>query len=118
MNWVRVWLGAFIGSFAYVTVLAAQSGAGITLPDMMNGAGFAAGAGALIAWGTQKERVQGHERRLEALEIDRVTRAEFETMGGSIRQIEEDIRAMRDSSSANLRQVLEMLERRSIPRRD
>lgn len=103
---LRVLLGAALGTVAYVTVLAAQtSGGPVTLPDLLSGVGFTAGAGALVAWGTQKEKVRGLGDRLKVVEDDRVTRPEFETMGGSIRNLESDVR-----------QIREMLERRRSDR--
>lgn len=78
----------------------------MTLPDLLSGIGFTAGAGALVAWGTQKEKVRGQGERLKVLEDDRVTRSEFETMGGTIRNIESDVRQIRDL----------LVERRSRPR--
>lgn len=96
--------GALVGAVGCVTVVSAQTQGAIG-PDLFNLVGFASGAGALIAWGTQTEKVKGHGRRLDALEDDRVTRSEFETMGTTIRDIQSDVR-----------QVREMLERRQIPR--
>lgn len=113
---VRVLAGAGLASVAYVTVMAAQTSAAFTLPDVLNGIGWAASAGALIAWGSQKERIQSHSDRLTMLEDDRVTRSEFETMGTTIRSIENEMRSMREGSAANFRQVLEMLERRQSRR--
>lgn len=101
---LRVLLGALVGSAACVSTAAAQAGV-VSLPDLLSGIGFTAGAGALIAWGTQKEKVTSHGRRLDVVEQDRVTREEFATMGATIRNIEHDIR-----------QVREMLERRYRPR--
>lgn len=101
----RTLVGALLASLAYVSILAAQGQNLVTLPDLLSGIGFTAGAGALIAWGSQKEQVKGHSERLDKLEDDRVTRHEFETMGGTIRNIESDVR-----------QIREMLERRQSPR--
>lgn len=104
----RLWralVGALLASLSYVTVLAAQGQPIVNLPDLFSGIGFTAGAGALVAWGSQKEQVKGHGKRLDHLEDDRVTRNEFETMGGTIRNIESDVR-----------QIREMLERRQRPR--
>ena len=101
----RVVCGALLGSVLFVTALAAQMQPIVTLPDLFSGVGMAAGVGALISLGTYKEKVEAHGERLKVLEDDRVTRNEFETMGGVIRNIESDVR-----------QVREMLERRSHPR--
>lgn len=97
--------GAILGTLVGVSVAAAQSPQGLGVPDVLNLVGFGAGAGALVAWGSQKEKVLNHASRLKVLEDDRVTRHEFDTMGGNIRNIERD-----------MRQVREMLERRQRPR--
>lgn len=97
-------LAAGVASVSYTATLTAQASA-IPATDLFSGISLTAAAAALIAWGAQREKVHGHGRRLVALEDDRVTRAEFETMGGNIRNIESD-----------MRQVREMLERRRSTR--
>lgn len=101
----RVVVGALLGTMGCVALAAAQGPLTAPATDWLSFVGFGSGAGALIAWGTQKERVEAHSKRLDKLEDDRVTRPEFETMGQTIRNIEVDIR-----------QVREMLERRQRPR--
>ena|SRR6478609_3982922 len=102
---VRVLCGALLGAVGCATALAAQTGQGVAVNDLLNVVGVGTGMGALVAWGTQKEKVAGHDLRIKKLEDDRVTRPEFEAMGGTIRNIEHD-----------LRQVREMLERRTHAR--
>lgn len=97
-------LAASVASLSYTAALVAQASP-IPATDLFSGISLTAAAAALIAWGGQREKVHGHGRRLTVLEDDRVTRAEFETMGGNIRNIESD-----------LRQVREMLERRRSTR--
>lgn len=101
----RVVVGALVGAMGCVSLAAAQGPLTANTTDWLSFVGFGSGAGALIAWGAQKEKVTSHSRRLDALEDDRVTRPEFETLGGNIRQIESDIRQVRD-----------LLERRLRPR--
>lgn len=81
-----------------VALAAAQGPLNAPTTDWLSFVGFGSGAGALIAWGTQTERVKGHGDRLKKLEEDRVTRAEF-------RDLRQDVR-----------QILELVERRQRPR--
>lgn len=102
---LRVVCGALLGSLLFVTALAAQMQPIVSIPDLFSGVGMAAGVGALISLGTYKEKVETHGSRLTKLETDRVTRSEFTSMDGTIQNIQNDVR-----------QVREMLERRSRPR--
>jgi hypothetical protein len=102
----RILCGVLLCLAGCANVAFAQSAsASVPLPDLLNSAGLLAGGTALIAWGRQSERIKSNARRLDTLEEDRVTRPEFETMGTNIRNIESDIR-----------QVREMLERRQLKR--
>ena len=114
MNTARILAGVALVTVGCVAVAQAQGSASLPIPDLLNSAGFLAGGGALIAWGTQKEKVRAHENRLTALEDDRVTRLEFLGMDERLGRIQDDMRSMRETSESRMLQLLDMLERRSV----
>ena len=109
---MRILLGATAGSLLSVGVLAAQASSGLAVGDVFGTVGFAAGAGALIAWGGQREKVESHAQRLDSLEADRVTRDDIHAFDNRLTRIQDDMRSMRETAESRMLQLLEMLDRR------
>lgn len=99
---VRILVGAVVGMVGCVSLAAAQGTLPGTPTDWMNVVGMGSGAGALVAWGIQTEKVRSHSRRLEALESNQMTRAEFLSRHEELRE--------------DIRRLFDLIDRRRLPR--